>query len=136
MSYATSAALQKAVYAALGADVALQDELSGAVYDAMPQGTVPDVFVSLGPEAVKMRSDASGSGTQHDFTVSVVASAEGFSRAKIVAGRVSDVLNDADLVLERGRLVFMRFLKAVAKRNRGASGRRIDMIFRARIDDI
>ena len=136
MSYAVSTALQKAVYSALGADVALQVEVGGAIYDAMPQGAVPDLFVSLGSEAVKTRSDISGSGSQHDLTVSVVAAGEGFSAAKAVAGMVSDVLNGADLALERGELVFMRFLKASAKRNRGASGRRIDMIFRARVDDI
>lgn len=136
MSYAVSAALQKAVFSALGADVALQAELGGAIYDAVPQGTVPDVFVSLGPETVKVRSDGSGSGSQHDITVSVVATDDGFTAAKTAAGLVSDVLNGADLALERGQLVFIRFLKAVAKRNRGRSGRRIDMTFRARIDDI
>ena len=136
MSYAVSAALQKAVFSALGADVALQAEVNGAIYDAVPTGSVPDVFVNLGPETAKVRSDVSGNGSLHDITVSVVATGDGFASAKTVAGYVSAVLNGAEMGLERGVLVFMRFQKATAKRNRGASGRRIDMIFRARVDDV
>lgn len=136
MSYAVSVALQKAVFSALGADVELQNAVGGAIYDAVPKGSRPDLFVSLGGETAKVQSDVTAEGSQHDLTISVVAADEGFSAAKSVAGLVSDALNGADLQLERGNLVFLRFLKAVAKRNRGASGRRIDMIFRARVDDI
>ena len=136
MSFAASVALQKAVFSALGAHVALQAEVNGAIYDAIPKGSAPDVFVSLGPEPVKTRYDGSGNGSQHDMTISVVATGDGFASAKTIAGHVSDALNGAEISLEHGTLVFIRFLKASAKRNRGSSGRRIDMIFRARVDDI
>ena len=136
MSYAVSSALQKAVFSALGAHVDLQNAVNGAIFDAIPKGVATELFVSLGPETVKGRSDASAMGSQHDLTVSVHSREDGFAEAKNVAGLVSDALSGTDLALERGNLVFLRFLKAVAKKNRGAPGRRIDMIFRARVDDI
>jgi len=37
--------------------------------------------------------------------------------------------------LERGRLVSLRFLRAVAKRDSRGDRRRIDLTFRARVDE-
>jgi len=136
MSFATSEALQKAVYAVITQDVALQTILGGAIYDGVPQGQKPDIYVSLGPETVRWRGDATASGAQHDFTISVISDGRGFSTLKQVAGLVSDALSGANVTLERGSLVYLRFLKAVAKRIRASGGRQIDLIFRARIDDI
>ena len=48
---------------------------------------------------------------------------------------VSDALTGATLVLGRGRLVGLWFLKARARRVEKADARRIDLTFRARTED-
>lgn len=135
MSYGVSAALQEAIFSALKSDMALQVEVSGAIFDAEPAGALPDLYVSLGAETARARSDVSGSGAVHEFMVSVVSDAAGFSAAKSVAALISDRLNDPDLDLARGDLVSCRFLKAKAARDENGTTRRIDLTFRAQVDD-
>ncbi len=135
MSYALSSALQVAVYQALLDDVALSALLGDAVYDALPVGTVPPLYVTLGPEKVVDASDSTGVGAVHQFTVSVVSDTAAFAAVKVAAGLVSDVLHNADLALSRGHLVLMTFERATAARIDGASGRRIDLRFKARVED-
>lgn len=134
MSYAMAAALQEAVYQHLVADTALQALTGGAIHDALPPGTPPGTFVLLGPEQAQDRSDGSGGGAEHRFTLSVISNAAGFQTAKEVAARVSDLLVDAPLALARGRLVGLWFHKAEARRAEGGAVRRIDMVFRARLE--
>jgi len=134
MSYAASAALQAAVYQRLRASDALDALVGDAIYDAVPPGTVTGTFVSLGPEDTRDASDATGDGAEHDFVVSVVTDAAGFQTAKAVAGAVSDALVDAALVLARGRLVGLWFLRARARRVDAGETRRIDLTFRARVE--
>lgn len=134
MSYGAAAALQAAVHARLAADTALGALVGGAIHDAMPPGTAAGLHVALGPEVVRDRSDRTGGGAEHDFTISVVGGAGGFERAKAAAAAVSDALVDAPLILARGRLVGLWFLAARAARQRDG-GRRIDLTFRARIED-
>ena len=136
MSYGVSAALQAAVYQRLIGDAALSGLIGAAVYDAVPAGVLPVTYVSLGPEDVRDQSDKTGSGAAHLFTVSVVTEAAGFQAAKVTAAAVSDALVDADLVLSRGRLVSLGFVKASARRVGTGTQRRIDLQFRARVDDI
>lgn len=135
MTYAISAALQAAVYQKLFADPALASVVGSGIYDVVPSGPVPDTYVTLGPEQVLDRSDKSGFGALHRFTVSVVTDAAGFSRAKIAGAAVCDALNDADLVLSRGRLVALRFDRATARRIGTGSTRQIDLRFSARVED-
>lgn len=135
MSYGVAAALQQAVFGALQSDLALQAEISGALFDAEPAGVLPDLYVSLGAETAKARSDVTGDGAVHEFLVSVVSDAAGFSEAKTVAAIISDALSDPDLELARGALVSCRFLKAKAARDENGTTRRIDMTFRAQVDD-
>ncbi|KAA9009035.1 DUF3168 domain-containing protein [Histidinibacterium aquaticum] len=135
MSYALSAPLQEAVYARLSADAALAAEVGGAIFDAAPPGTAPALYVVLGDETARDRSDGTGRGARHDFTVSVVSGAAGFAAAKRAAGAISEALTDADLALSRGRLVGLRFLRARAARAQGNQVRRIDLTFRARLED-
>jgi hypothetical protein len=136
MSYAMSSALQSAVYQHLLADTGVAALVGAAVYDALPGGNVPDVYVSLGPETVTDASDKTGYGAQHQFTISVITENAGFGAAKAVAGAVNDALLDADLTLTRGRLVALRFERATARRT-GKAGRtrQIDLRFRARVED-
>ncbi|WP_420567560.1 DUF3168 domain-containing protein [Thalassovita sp.] len=135
MSYAMSAALQGAVFQQLITDTTLGGLVGANVFDAVPAGEVPDTYVSLGPELVRDRSDKTGAGAEHEFTVTVYTTEAGFSGAKEVAAAICDALVDAPLALSRGHLVAMNFFKAQAVRDRTGSGRRIDLKFRARVED-
>ena len=109
--------------------------MGGAIYDALPQGPLPATYVTLGPEESQDRSDGTGAGARHDFTVSVVTDGTGFQAAKAVAGAVSDALAGADLALARGRLAALTFRRARARREGTGQLRRIDLTFRARVED-
>jgi len=135
MSYGVSAALQQAVYQRLASDTSLGSLVGAAIYDTIPSGMLPDIYVSLGPEQVRDRSDRTGSGATHIFVVSVITTLAGFSVAKAVGAAISDALHRADLTLSRGSLVGMSFLRADAKRVGTGDTRRIDLKFRARVDD-
>lgn len=135
MSYAVSSALQSAVYQRLVADTDLALLVGSAIYDTVPAGTVPATYVSLGPEDVRDRSDQTGAGALHFVTISVVTDEAGFQTAKDVAAVVSDALVDAELILARGRLIYLRFDRATARRVGVGETRRIDIRFRARVED-
>ncbi len=135
MSYGVSAALQAAVFQRLAGDSALNGLVAGAIYDALPQGSLPPVYVTLGPEDAQVQSDVTGQGAWHRFTVSVVTETSGFHAAKEVAGAISDALVDAPLMLSRGHLNALNFYRARAQREGTGALRRIDLIFRARVDD-
>lgn len=135
MSYAVSGALQAAVFAALAQDAALTAIVGNGIYDAVPAGNVPDIYVRLGSESVREASDGSGAGAVHFLTVSVITVNPGFATAKAAAAAISDVLQDAELTLTRGRLISLRFERATARRIDTASARQIDLRFRARVQD-
>lgn len=135
MSYGVAAALQQAVYQHLQADSALTALIGGAIYDSAPSGIVSGTYVSLGPEDVRERSDATGHGALHEITVSVVTDEAGFQPAKEAAAAISDALVDASLTLTRGSLVYLNFHRARARRVQDGDIRRIDLIFRARVED-
>ena len=135
MTYAVSVALQAAVFAALNADVALTALVGTGIYDAVPAGSVPDIYVRLGAETVREASDGTGAGAVHFLTVSVITTNPGFASAKAAAAAVSDALHDAELTLTRGNLVSLRFERATARRIDAASARQIDLRFRARVSD-
>jgi hypothetical protein len=132
MSYSGGAALQRAVFQQLAGDAQVQALAGGHVYDAIPPGVVPQLYVALGPERVRDASDASGAGAVHDFDISVVSEASGFLGAKALAAAVSDALQDVALVPDRGRLVGLWFRGAKARHVDGA--RRIDLSYRARVE--
>ena len=81
MSYALSAALQTAVYQQLSADTILANLVGTAIYDALPDGTLPDTYVLLGGEVVQDASDITGGGAWHRFTVSVISNGASFYAA-------------------------------------------------------
>jgi len=135
MSYGIAAALQRAVYERLSTDQALAALVGTAIFDAPPPGPLPPIYVALGPEDARARSDGSGQGAWHSFTVSVVSGAAGFLAAKEAAGAISDALSDAPLTLMRGRLVALYFDRARARREGADDLRRIDLRFRARVEE-
>ncbi|WP_299792010.1 DUF3168 domain-containing protein [uncultured Marivita sp.] len=134
MSYAVAAALQGAVYQELQNDAGLSVLVGNRVYDAVPKGRLPDLYVALGPERAVDASDKTGRGAWHEFVVSVISDDAGFQTAKEVSAAICDALIDAEMVLERGRLVALNFKRAVAQREK-AGRRRVDLIFRARVED-
>ncbi|MBI6630430.1 DUF3168 domain-containing protein [Pontibaca salina] len=136
MTYAMAGDLQGAVWQHLLADPSLNALVGTAIYDALPLGTIPETYVSIGAETVRDRSDISGTGAEHRFTISVISEVAGFAHAKAVAGAVGDALLHHDLTLERGRMVGLWFERATARRT-GSAGRvrRIDLRFRARVED-
>ena len=133
MTYAVSRALQTALFTRLSADPALTTLVGPHVYDAMPSGPRPHLYVALGPEVVRDRSDQTGRGADHDLAIAVVTDEPGFSRAKEAAAAISDALLHTGLPLARGRLVSLLFLRAQAARK--GELRQIDLIFRARVED-
>ena len=135
MSYGMAAALQEGVYQQLAGDADLVALVGTAIYDVVPAGDVPGTYVSLGPEDARDRSDQTGFGAEHRFTVSVVTREAGFQTAKRAAAAISDALSDASLALSRGRLVGLSFVKAQARRVRKGDVRRIDLTFLARVED-
>ena len=135
MSYGASAALQAAIYGRLIGHPVVSALAGSAIYDALPAGPLPDTYVTLGPEDVRERSDASGGGAWHHVIISVVTEEAGFHAAKLLAAAIGDSLVDADLALDRGRLTGLHFHRARAKRESGGQRRRIDLTFRARVED-
>jgi hypothetical protein len=135
MTYALSEALQKAVYTTLINAAPVTSLVSGAIYDASPDGAFPGLYVSLGPEEVRARNDMTGRGAEHRFTVNVVSDADGFLVAKEVAGAICETLQDATPPLERGRVVSLNFDRARARRIGPDERRQIELRFHARVED-
>lgn len=134
MSYAVAAALQAGVYRVLRDDAGVGDLVGNRIYDAVPKGRLPDLYIALGPEKASDASDKTGRGAWHEFAVSVISDDAGFQGAKDVSAAVCDALIDADFALDRGRLVALTFKRARAQREK-AGRRRVDLIFRARVED-
>jgi len=133
MSYALAPALQQVLFGLLSQDAALAALTAGHVYDAAPPGPVPPLYVALGEERARDRSDKTGTGAEHDFGVTVVSEAAGFQAAKQAAAAICDALEGAAPALPRGRVVALSFLRARARRD--GVLRRIDLTFRARVED-
>lgn len=134
MSYGSAVALQTAVFGRLTGNPTLTGLVGAAIYDAVPAGTLPETYVSLGVEEARSRGDSAGAVADHDVMVTVVSSAAGFATAKAAAAAVSSALEEPGLTLSAGRLMDLRFLTARARRVRDGDVRRIDLRFRARID--
>lgn len=128
MSYVVAAALQKAVFAQL-------ETLDTPVFDGVPPGAVPDLYIAIGPEEARDASDTAGGAAIHLFTISVFSSAPSFAKAKSVAGDVCDVLTGTYPPLERGILTDISFRRARASRVQQGGGRQIDLRFRAYVQD-
>jgi hypothetical protein len=135
MSYAMAAALQAAIYTRLAADPALSALVGPAIYDAVPSGPLPPLYVVLGNEDVRDASDKTGSGADHALSITVLSEASGFAGAKAAAGAICDALLGAALPLTRGTLVALNFTKAKASRTTTGNMRQITLIFRARVAD-
>ena len=134
MSYGSGAALQAAVYQALAGDAAVAAAVGSAIYDAVPAGTLPDLYISLGVEQATAVRDQGGAVVRHQVVVSVLSDDAGFARAKELAADVSDALDGAALTLDRGRLLSLGMDRARARRADKNRKRRIDLRFVALVD--
>ncbi|WP_293575241.1 DUF3168 domain-containing protein [Phaeobacter sp.] len=134
MTYALSLPLQEAVYQHLATDPALAAQLGDAIYDALPAGSLPQTYVTLGPEQAQDRSDRSGGGARHLIDLTIHSDIAGFAGAKAIAATICDILLAADLQLSRGRVVGLWFNRALAKRTT-SGGRRITLRFVVRLED-
>lgn len=135
MTYAVSGALQTAIFGTLSSDMRLAEAIGAALYDATPSGTVPDIYVVLGEEEVRDRSDKTGDGSWHDLTISVVTEVASFRRAKEVAGLIADILEGSKPKMTRGRVVGLWFLRARARRTGKGDRRQIDLRYRVQVED-
>lgn len=134
MSYALAGPLQTAVYQKISTDSGVTALAGSAIYDVPPDGSLPDLYVLVGQETVRDASDKTGFGAWHDMTISVVSSRSGFLAAKETAGAITDALHGVELSLSRGALVGMWFRRGSAARA-GDGQRRVNLIFRARVED-
>ena len=135
MSYGLALALHNAIYTQLRRFRPLRALVGSAIFDEAPSGTIPQTYVAFGPEVATDRSDNAVDAAEHRFVVSVVSQSPGFATAKGAAVAISDALHNESLTLRRGRSVFVRFERATATREDAASLRRIDLVFRARVED-
>ena len=135
MSLGNSAALHRAIYDVLANDAGITACVGGHIYDALPAGPLPEVFISLGIEVVNDRSDKTGRGSEHDFIISVITTQPGFLRAKDVAAEIGRALLDRPIDFGDLALVYLTFTRADARRDTDTQTRRIDLGFRARIDN-
>ncbi|AEM40495.1 DUF3168 domain-containing protein [Ketogulonicigenium vulgare] len=124
-----SLALQQALYTRLTAALDGVD-----IYDALPSGPVPALYVALGPEEVEDLSTHEGALTIHEVKISVIATGGGFGSAKTITTAITEALA-APLTLPSFTASPAQFLRASAK-GTSASGaeRRIDLFFRIRIE--
>lgn len=136
MSYAFSAALQEAAFAALAASAEVAALTGGRVFDAPPHADGPEAvggpYVTLGDERAEAWGAQGLSGAVHEIEVSVHGGAEGFAGAKRIAAAAAAAL-EALPPLAAGRVATAEFLGARARRTKDG-GRRIDLRYRYRIE--
>ena len=138
MSYGMSAALQAAIFQTPAGRCARWRRWSAAaIYDVVPAGQVPGTYVSLGPEDVRDRSDKTGRGCGPSISRSAWSpTRRGSSSAKTVAGGDSDALDGRTPPLVT-RAAGHASVSAGPARSGSArrENRRIDLTFRARVED-
>ncbi|MQY41656.1 DUF3168 domain-containing protein [Epibacterium sp. SM1969] len=134
MSYATSAALQMAIYDALQSDSAVSSVLSGHIYDALPSGSLPAIYALIGTEEARDRSDKTHSATLYLVTIRVISESAGFVGAKQAAGAICDAILGSNMVMTRGAISGCWFDRAYA-RSLKSGGREVSLRFRFHVDD-
>lgn len=136
MSYGAASALHDVILETLRSSDEVTARVGSDIFDSVPPGTLPALYIATGPETVRDASDFLEQAAEHDFVISVIGNGASFQAVKDTARAVNDVVLQSTLTLTRGTLVALRFLKAEARRDRDAALRQIDLTFRARIDAI
>lgn len=133
MTYALSIPLQRAVFDRLRSDGGVAAALGEAIFDALPVGAPPDLYVTLGDEEVLDRSDSRTRAALHRLELVVRGRGDGFLAVKTAAAAVCAALEAPGLVLSDGRLSDVRFRRARARRLR--SGRQITLQYDLRVEE-
>lgn len=136
MSFAISEALQAAIFTALGNDAAVTALVGSNIFDALPSGTLPSLYIALGEEKVRDLSSKTSAGAMHDIAVDIHGDVAGFQAVKALAAAVCDALIDADLSLSRGVLTHIQFKFARARKAASPDQRVINLTFRAFVVDV
>lgn len=133
MSATFSADLQAALFDRLTSDAEVGALAGAHIYDAVPAGPVPDLYVLLGEETVKDVTDSSGPAALHDVSITIISTAESFLALKTLAAAITQALLGAPLTLAAGQVAAIWPQRSEARRN--ASGqRRIELKFKLRIE--
>lgn len=111
-----SLSLQKAVFAALGADTALTALLGGARIfdDVAPRRDFP--YVAFGQTVERDWATGSDEGSEHTMTLHVWSRARGRSEVNAIMAAARTALHDAHLALDGHALVQMRHEVSEARR--------------------
>lgn len=133
MSTQFSGPVQVAVFDRLASDPAVLAIVGSHVYDAVPAGALPNIYVLIGEEVVKDHSDSSGLAAHHDIAISVISSVESFLMMKDAAAAITTALQAAPLSLSEGS-VSAFWTRGVASRRDAAGQRKIDLKFRLRVE--
>jgi hypothetical protein len=120
------AQLQTAIWKALTAS---QDLAGIPVWDAPPAGARPELWVHVGEDDARAAPDASADGSEHFVKIWVEGVPGSYARAK---GAAAAIFLALEALPEVPGLVNIEFRRSRA-RNVGGR-RRIEMIFRARMD--
>lgn len=136
MSYAVSGALQAAVFTALTGNVAVMNLVGDHIYDAVPSGALPNLYIALGEEKVRDLSSKTGAGALHDLSVDIHGDVAGFQAVKALAAAVCDALIDSKLTLSRGSLTGLQFKFARARKGISPDQRVINLTFRALVSEV
>lgn len=134
MTTGVSAQLQEFIYTLLKEDTELAAAVEGHIFDAPPPGPLPASYITLGPEKVSDASDMTVRASLHEVAISVITTETGFVSIKNIAGMVTALLDDQCADLEDGFLSALRFQRSEAARESDGTIRRVDLVFRARID--
>ena len=105
-------ALQKALVEALSAHAPLTSLLGGPhLYDRVPpHAALP--YVTLGDGAWRDWSTGTETGVEHELRLHVWARDGGRRTIRAIADAIHSCLHDADLTLQSGHLVNLRFVSA------------------------
>ncbi len=116
-------ALRMAVRAALLLDAPLRTLLGGEkIYDEAPRSAEPP-FAVFGEAEARDWSTGDASGHEHRLSLRVWSDQNGDAEALAITGRMAEVLDDADLVLDGHRLVLIG-MTAEEMSKPGRDGRR------------
>ncbi|MFV0244906.1 MAG: DUF3168 domain-containing protein [Qingshengfaniella sp.] len=127
MSYRDAGDLQAAIHARLTGDTALMALVAGAVFDAVPEGRAPDVYLALGAEEVTETRDHDGAIMRHRIDLSAIGKAESFAQVKAVAAAAEAALRAAPLTAPGLNIMDMWLERVRATRGKHPARRRIDM---------
>lgn len=109
--------LQKAVHAALAADVGIIAMLGDPprIYDD-PPGASALPAVQIGDGLESDWSTQTDKGAEHDLTIHVWSRAGGRKEARAILARICGVLHVAELALEDNTLINLRFVNSQVMR--------------------